>query len=241
MENLKNELNIYQKIAILQDSIKVNKGNRNDFADFNYRTIQDIFSELKPLLKDLGLIINFGAGSLDGDKYTLEMRVIDINNPVNLENKIIETGEIYIDRTKSKMDLSQKVLSAKTFLKKSLLEDLLLISEDIDPDSHDCTNQNTNNTNQNTNSSSKSENTEEDKEKRQRNIIVKVLMLVTNNNVIEAQKLLLEITSFKAKDGKQIKGVDNTDKLKGARLNTVYQQLKGKYLTQFEQVTGKKS
>jgi len=136
-ELLIKEGNIYQKLAYLQDVIKVNKANRNDFADFSYRTIQDIFSELKPHLKDLGLIINFGGGKLDGDKYTLGIIVIDINKP---DNRIDETGEIYIDRTKSKMDLSQKCLSAKTFLKKSLLEDLLLISEDDDPDSHDNTN-----------------------------------------------------------------------------------------------------
>lgn len=97
MEN--KEMNMYQKIATLQEVIKVNKGNRNDYADFNYRTIQDIFAELKPQLKELNLIINFGAGKLDGDKYTLEMRVIDINNP---QDMIIEVGEIYIDRNKSK-------------------------------------------------------------------------------------------------------------------------------------------
>jgi hypothetical protein len=134
------DMNIYQKISIMQERIKVNKSARNNFADFNYRTIQDIFSEIKPLLKELGLIISFGGGKLNEDKYTLGIIVIDINNP---DNRIDETGEIYIDRTKSKMDLSQKVLSAKTFLKKSLLEDLLLICEDDDPDSHDNTGKNT--------------------------------------------------------------------------------------------------
>lgn len=130
------DMNIYQKIAIIQERIKVNKLGRNNFADFNYRTIQDIFGELKPLLKELGLVISFGGGKLSEDKYTLGIMVIDIDNP---DNRIDETGEIYIDRTKSKMDLSQKVLSAKTFLKKSLLEDLLLICEDDDPDGHDNT------------------------------------------------------------------------------------------------------
>jgi hypothetical protein len=131
--------NIYQKISIMQERIKVNKSSRNNFADFNYRTIQDIFSELKPLLKELGLIITFGGGKLNEDKYTLGIMITDINDPTN---RIDETGEIYIDRAKSKMDLSQKVLSAKTFLKKSLLEDLLLICEDDDPDSHDNTGKN---------------------------------------------------------------------------------------------------
>lgn len=130
----KGELNIYQKILILQEKIRVKKDKRNEFANFSYRSISDIFNELKPLLKDLGIIVSFGGGKLDGDKYSLGLTIIDTNNT---NNRIDETGEIYIDRTKSKMDLSQKCLSAKTFLKKSLLEDLLLINEDDDPDSHD--------------------------------------------------------------------------------------------------------
>jgi hypothetical protein len=35
--------------------------------------------------------------------------------------------------------MSQRSLSACTFLKKSILEDLLLITEEVDPDSHDNT------------------------------------------------------------------------------------------------------
>lgn len=133
-EKKNDELNIYQKILVLQEEIRVKKSNRNEFANFNYRSISDIFNELKPLMKKLNLVINFGSGKLDGEKYLLEMRVFDSDNP---ESKIVEAGEIYIDRTKAKMDLSQKCLSAKTFLKKSLLEDFLLINEDADPDSHD--------------------------------------------------------------------------------------------------------
>lgn len=133
MEN-KVELNIYQKVLTLQEKIRVKKDKKNEFANFNYRSISDIFNELKPLLKDLEIVMNFGAGKLDGEKYFLEMRIIDVNNP---QTELVETGEIYIDRTKAKMDLSQKCLSAKTFLKKSLLEDFLLINEDEDPDSHD--------------------------------------------------------------------------------------------------------
>jgi len=134
MDTEMKELNIYQKISVLQDIVKVNKDKVNEFANFKYRTIQNILEEVKPTLKDLDLIIHFGSGKLDGEKYILDMVITDINKP---DNQIIETGEIYIDRTKAKMDLSQKCLSAKTFLKKTMLEDLLLISEDTDPDSHD--------------------------------------------------------------------------------------------------------
>jgi len=149
-------LSIYEKISIMQDRIKVNKSSRNTFADFNYRTIQDIFSELKPLLKELNLVITFGAGKLEGDKYTLTLDLIDFKSE-NMHD-YTATGEIYIDRNKKKMDLSQMVLSAKTFLKKSLLEDLLLINEDDDPDSHNNTDNNNFRDNSKTNQESNTSN-----------------------------------------------------------------------------------
>lgn len=236
MDNLKNEMNIYQKIAVLQDVIKVNKANRNDFADFSYRTIQDIFSELKPHLKELNLIINFGAGSLDGDKYSLEIRVIDINN---LESKIVETGEIYIDRTKAKMDLSQKCLSAKTFLKKSLLEDLLLINEEDDPDSHDNTKtgqkQNTytksGNQNQsgNSNNGNKTHKEQTDDEKKQVSKLKNILYYAANEDNEKMVTLLEQNTAFKGRDGKQVAGLTDFAALNGKRLEVTLNKIEKLY------------
>lgn len=226
-----NKLNIYEKVAVLQDKIKVNKGNRNNFADFSYRTIQDIFSELKPLLKELNLIINFGSGTLDGDKYSLEMRVIDIKD---LESKIVETGEIYIDRTKAKMDLSQKCLSAKTFLKKSLLEDLLLINEDDDPDGHDNTGKQNNTTkpkgNKNSgstgNTTTKKQTPEEIKQVSKLKNILYFAADKDNNKMLQ---LLEQNTAFKGRDGKQVAGLDSFDKLNGKRLEVTLSKIEQLY------------
>lgn len=247
MGNVKKEMNIYQKIAVLQDVIKVNKANKNNFADFNYRTIQDILAELKPNLKELNLIINFGAGSLDGDKYSLEIRVIDINN---LESKIVESGEIYIDRTKSKMDLSQKVLSAKTFLKKSLLEDLLLINEDDDPDSHD--NRRTgqqNNTNQNKGSSNKSSGSNQQSEEPTRtkeeaqtiSNVKNILYYAADKDQNKMIDLLESNTEFTGKDNKKVPGLRDFNKLVGKRLTVTYGKLQKAYPEAYKIVQDKLS
>jgi hypothetical protein len=143
-------MNIYEKLLIVQEEIKVNKSSVNTFANFKYRTIQDILAEVKPFFSKYKLFVNFTHMKIEGECLYLDLIIMDIENKTEdksliMGNKITNydvlefNGMIKIDYTKSKMDDSQKVLSAKTFLKKSLLEDILLISEDDDPDSHDNT------------------------------------------------------------------------------------------------------
>ena len=37
------ELNVFQKLNIVQTSLKVEKGHRNNFGNYNYRNLADIF------------------------------------------------------------------------------------------------------------------------------------------------------------------------------------------------------
>ena len=146
-------------------------------------------------------------------------------------------GDIYNDRTKQKMDLSQKVLSAKTFLKKSLLEDLLLINEDDDPDSHNNTGKqntttkpnsnNSNNNNSNTSNSTPKEQT--DDEKKQVSKLKNILYFAANKDNTKMLELLEQNTAFKGRDGKHVKGLDSFDKLTGKRLNVTLSKIEKLY------------
>lgn len=128
------DLNIYQKIAVIQDLIVVKKDSYNSFGKFKFRDIGAIYSELKPILKTLNLIVRFKNLKLNDNKLSLTLQMVDTLTGETLE----ETGEIYIDLVKAGMDMSQKCLTAETFLKKRMLEDLFLINEE-DPDSHNNT------------------------------------------------------------------------------------------------------
>jgi hypothetical protein len=142
MEKKENKkLDIHQKLLILQEKITVKKGQRNDFAKFNYRDINDIIDEIKPVLKELKCIIFFPRRVMEGNQLTINLTFRDTESSDFIEF----ISDITIDRNKSKMDESQKCLSAGTFLKKSLLEDLLLLNEGEDPDGHDNTNKTNNN------------------------------------------------------------------------------------------------
>lgn len=239
------ELNIYQKLSIMQERIKVNKGNNNKFADFKYRTIQDILSELKPMLKELELVLTFKNGTLQDDKYSLNMVLLDINKPT--ENRIDESGEIYIDRTKKQMDLSQKCLSAKTFLKKSLLEDLLLISEDDDPDGHDNTpeprNSNTSNPIMDTKEAKNTTKPVSEDEKNEAELRAKVqniLFFAANKDKSKMYDLLEAETEFVSKrDNKKVPGLRDFKRLRNGRLKTTYGIICKKYPEATKLVTDK--
>ena len=42
-------MNILQKRQIIQTELKVNKGQRNNFGKYNYRSAEDILEAIKPI------------------------------------------------------------------------------------------------------------------------------------------------------------------------------------------------
>lgn len=131
-------INLLKKIAKIQMKMDIKKLSKNDYAGFKYRNLDAILNELKPSLQENQLMCLFQDLKFDEEKVYITLNIIDLENEVNNEYK----GEIKIDWDKSKMDKTQKVLSALTFLKKSLLENLFFINESDDPDSFDNTNNN---------------------------------------------------------------------------------------------------
>lgn len=112
------------------------------------------------------------------------------------------------------MDLSQKVLSAKTFLKKSLLEDLLLLNEDVDPDSRNNVKTNENN-----------KTTQTGEETLLISKIKNIIFLAAKKNTKEANKILGNSTEFKNKNGEMVGRTEkweDIDRFKESRLKCVY-------------------
>lgn len=128
-------ISLLKKISEIQLKMDIKKESKNQFANFNYRNLDSILNCLKPKLEEKKLVCIFEDFKFDSEKVYLKLNIIDLENEVNNEYQ----GEIKIDWSKSKMDDTQKVLSAKTFLKKAMLEDLFFINESDDPDSFDNT------------------------------------------------------------------------------------------------------
>lgn len=137
---------LLKKILNISTKINVKKGNVNSFGGFNYRSLEDIYESLKPLLNEEGAFINF-QDSIEVINnryyYVSECRFYSID--IGLETYISSKGYARETDSKPKMDEAQVTGSASSYSKKYALCSLFLIDEGTDPDKMDNTNSNTNN------------------------------------------------------------------------------------------------
>lgn len=60
MAEKKEQMGFWEKVGAIQSELKAPKGQRNDFGKYNYRSCEDIFEAVKPLLAKYGLILTCG-------------------------------------------------------------------------------------------------------------------------------------------------------------------------------------
>uniref|UniRef100_UPI003F68DD91 ERF family protein n=1 Tax=Streptococcus pluranimalium TaxID=82348 RepID=UPI003F68DD91 len=129
-------LDVYDVLSRIQSELFVEKGDFNNFGGFNYRTLEDIFSAVKPLLAKYGAALYF--------KEQLETfgQRIYVNSTVHLRYKgeeVVGTGSAREEEMpKPKMSAEQTTSSAVTFARKTAISGLFLISESSsDPDTQE--------------------------------------------------------------------------------------------------------
>lgn len=112
-----------QKIFFISDTLEIEKSKQD--KHYKFYKFEDLLSLIKPMLKDLDLLLRFTQGKIENNIYTLEIELIDL-----------KTGEIFkdydsqlIDVNPTIMSLPQSVNVSKTFLKKNLLNNLFNIKE----------------------------------------------------------------------------------------------------------------
>lgn len=136
-----NKKNLWQKLQEIQTQIKVSKNNsfvtgKGDKQKLvEYRGLDDILNELKPLLELTGLYMyQSDAITQYDDKYFVEVTttIIDTDTGDSLAN----TSSAEIDY-KAYMNESQKTGSACTYARKKGLDELLGIAEDQDADDYE--------------------------------------------------------------------------------------------------------
>lgn len=127
-------LNIYEKLILLQQELKVPKNQRNDFGDYNYRSCEDILESLKPLLIKYRLN-QFISDDIEliGDRYYLKsiITLINIDKPTET---IKVTGLSRESESKKGMDSSQITGSSSSYARKYALNGLYSIDDTKDFD-----------------------------------------------------------------------------------------------------------
>jgi hypothetical protein len=131
-------MNIYQKLNKIQTELKAPKGQYNEYGKFKYRNCEDILEALKPLLKEMQLIIQLSDKILhiDGRFYveaTVTLYDCESDNLTSISN----TAYAREEDSKKGMDGSQVTGAASSYARKYALNGLFAIDDTKDADSQD--------------------------------------------------------------------------------------------------------
>ena len=123
----------------IQQRLVSNKANFNEFGKFNYRSLENILADVKPLLNELRCTITFTDDMvLMGERYY-------VKSTVTLENESGEKKEAVAfareDASRPGMSESQVTGTASSYARKYAICSLLAINEEQDPDGMDNNNQ----------------------------------------------------------------------------------------------------
>lgn len=123
-----------EKLIALQQVVKATKSQKNTFANYTYRSAEQILQAAKPELAKLGLLL------------TLEDSIVEIGGRVYVQAIArITDGENHADTTafarepedKKGMDASQITGTASSYARKYALCGLLLLDDNKDADTNE--------------------------------------------------------------------------------------------------------
>lgn len=125
-------MKIYSKLFQLQQEFKSIKNQENKFGKYNFRNIEVMLSELKPILNKLGLVIVFNEEFINEGFLKSTVTLIDTEDGESTSTNSI----CAIDSDVKGMSNSQATGCSLTYSRKYTLQALLAIDDGKnDPDS----------------------------------------------------------------------------------------------------------
>ena len=121
-----------EKLIKIQTELKAPKNQKNNFGGYNYRSCEDIFEAVKPLLKENGLTLRLTDELVNiGERYYIKATAILSDGTDTIENIAYAREE----ETKKGMDGSQITGASSSYARKYALNGLFLIDDVKDSDS----------------------------------------------------------------------------------------------------------
>ena len=127
-------MNIYEKLERIQQELKAPKGQYNDFGKYKYRSCEDIFEAVKPILVNYDLVLKTSDELVAiNERYYVKATamLIDATNGDLIKNVSYAREE----ETKKGMDGSQITGASSSYARKYALNGLFLIDDTRDSDS----------------------------------------------------------------------------------------------------------
>tara|TARA_R100000458_G_scaffold57659_1_gene64170 strand:- start:203 stop:964 length:762 start_codon:yes stop_codon:yes gene_type:complete len=126
--------NIDEKLMFIQTTLKVEKSNKNKFANYDYRTLSDIIEKVKPLLEQTNCNLTFNDKGVERNGYNY----IEATAILSDGNDSIERTSLAREAMNKKgMDEPQMTGTASTYARKYAANALFAIDDTQDPDSMD--------------------------------------------------------------------------------------------------------
>jgi hypothetical protein len=119
------------KLLKIQNELKAPKNQRNSFGGYNYRSCEDIFEAVKPLLAKENLLLRMTDELVQvGDRYYIKATAILTDGNETIEN----TSYAREEENKKGMDGSQITGASSSYARKYALNGLFLIDDVKDSD-----------------------------------------------------------------------------------------------------------
>lgn len=126
-------MNIYEKLAKVQQELKAPKDKKNTFAGYNYRSAEGILEAVKPILAKYGLTLILSDDiELKGDRYYVRATAWVMDPEEKSDFKVTAYAREAVE--KKGLDVSQVTGTASSYARKYALNGLLLIDDTKDPD-----------------------------------------------------------------------------------------------------------
>ena len=127
-------LTVFEKLNIVQTGLKVEKGHKNNFGNYNYRNLADIFEGLKPLLNENGchVTVSDEIVTMNGMNYIKATATFSDGN-----DSISATGWAREPVQKKGMDDRQITGATSSYARKYACNGLFAIDDTKDADGMD--------------------------------------------------------------------------------------------------------
>lgn len=126
-------MNVYEKLMTVQTKLRAPKGQYNQFGHYSYRSCEDILEALKPLLAEVGAIVNISDEvKLIGNRFYVEATAMFLDCETG--DSVVARASAREDETKKGMDLAQVTGSVSSYARKYALNGLFAIDDNKDSD-----------------------------------------------------------------------------------------------------------
>lgn len=127
-------MNIYEKLLVIQQKLKVPKSQYNSFSEFYYRNCEDILEAAKPLCNEVKAVLLLGdeVKEVGGRVYVMaEALLVNTEKP---EESIRCYGYARETESRAKFDAAQLTGAASSYARKYALSGLFDLDDNKDAD-----------------------------------------------------------------------------------------------------------